>query len=136
MPSWKFEGLDEYRDQLARLQYRALGVIKYALYPGAGVVLDTVKRFCPVSEGGGDLRDSAALRYMKKDGDYIYTEICFPGYDRKGVPNQLKANVLESGTSKRKKQPFIRMAFDACRLDAEGAIANAMDEKLKEIFND
>lgn len=134
MPSWKFEGLDEYAEKLARLQYRAIGVMKYALYPGAGVVLDAVKNRVPVDNG--DLRDACELRQMQNENGYIYTQITFPGYDRKGVPNQLKANVLESGTSKRKKRPFIRPAFDASKAQAEAAIATALDEKINEIFDD
>lgn len=132
MATWKFEGLDEYREQLKKLEYNSIGLCKYALYEGAKVIADAVKANIPTDSG--DLRDSMSLNVMKKKGDFIYTEISFPGYDRKGVPNQLKANVLESGTSKRKKRPFIRPAMNAASAQAEQAIKIAMDQRINQYF--
>lgn len=137
MATWKFEGLDEYREQLKKLEYNSIGLCKYALYEGAKVIADAVKERIPVGEDettSGDLRNSMSLNVMKKKGDLIYTQISFVGYDRKGVPNQLKANVLESGTSKKKKRPFIRPAMNASSAQAEQAMKSAMDQRINQYF--
>lgn len=126
------EGLDEYRDKINQLGLRAEGVCKYAVYPGAAIVIDAVKANTPVETG--DLRNSTFLKVFKNKNGYIYTQIGWDGYDRNGTPNALKANVLESGTSKRQKHPFIRQAVNRVKKAAEFAIATALDEKINEIM--
>lgn len=132
MAKIKMEGLDEYRDKINQLGLRAEGVCKYAVYPGAAIVIDAVKANTPVDTG--DLRNSTFLKVFKNKNGYIYTQIGWDGYDRNGTPNALKANVLESGTSKRQKHPFIRQAVNRVKKAAEFAIATALDEKINEIM--
>lgn len=126
------EGLEEYAEKINQLGLRAEGVCKYAVYPGAAIVIDAVKANTPVDTG--DLRNSTILKVFKNKNGYIYTQIGWDGYDRNGTPNALKANVLESGTSKRQKQPFIRQAVNRVKKAAEFAIATALDEKINEIM--
>ena len=132
MAKIKMEGLDEYRDKINQLGLRAEGVCKYAVYPGAAIVIDAVKANTPVDTG--DLRNSTFLKVFKNKNGYIYTQIGWDGYDRNGTPNALKANVLESGTSKRQKHPFIRQAVNRVKKAAEFAIATALEEKINEIM--
>lgn len=132
MAKIKMEGLDEYRDKINQLGLRAEGVCKYAVYPGAAIVIEAVKANTPVDTG--DLRNSTFLKVFKNKNGYIYTQIGWDGYDRNGTPNALKANVLESGTSKRQKHPFIRQAVNRVKKAAEFAIATALDEKINEIM--
>ena len=132
MPTWKFEGLEEYADLLKKLEYNSIGLCKACLYEGAKIIADAVKANIPVDSG--DLRDSMSLNAMKKQGDFIYTQISFPGYDSRGIPNQLKANVLESGSSKQKKRPFIRPAMNAASQQAEQAIRIEMDQRINKYF--
>lgn len=49
------------------------------------------------------------------DDGTVDVKVGFFGYDRKGVSNQLKARVMESGSSKQKKRPFFRPAVTANR---------------------
>ena len=132
MAKIKMEGLEEYAEKINQLGLRAEGVCKYAVYPGAAIVIDAVKANTPVDTG--DLRSSTILKVFKNKNGFIYTQIGWDGYDRNGTPNALKANVLESGTSKRQKQPFIRQAVNRVKKAAEFAIATALDEKINEIM--
>lgn len=131
MASIDFKGITAYEKQLAQLGAHAEGVCKYAAYEGAAIVADAVKANTPVGETGG-LRDSIALTHFRNENGFVYTKVTFNGYDEKGVPNALKANVFESGSSKMKKRQFIRPAVDRVKKAAEFAIETALDRKLKE----
>ena len=131
----EFKGIDEYADKLAQLGAKAAGICKYAAYEAAGIVADAIKYNTPVDTG--DLRDSLILApFQDKDG-FIYTEVKFAGYDRKGVPNPIKANVLEHGRSDGKvaKHPFIRPAVNRVKQAVEFSIDNKLNEKINEIMN-
>lgn len=106
MAKFTYTGMDKYQEQLAALSKDINKMAHYALYPAAGLMLDTLKANTPVDSG--DLRDSEILTKFVDDTDETYTSIAFDGYDRKGVPNSLKARALESGTSRIRKHPFIR----------------------------
>ena len=131
----EFKGIDEYADKLARLGEKSAGVCKYAVYEAAGIVADAIKYNTPVDTG--DLRESLILTPFKDEDGFIYTQVEFAGYDRKGVPNQLKANVLEHGRSSGKigKHPFIRPAVNRVKQAAEFSIDNKLNEKINEIMN-
>lgn len=125
-------GLEDYMKQLRECGASIVGVCKYALYDAAGMVADAIKANTP--EDAGDLRDSLAIEHFKNDDGYIYTTIGFEGYDRKGVPNSLKARAIESGTSRMLKRPFIRPAVNSVKMAAELSIEMNFDRKLKEIM--
>lgn len=129
-----FTGIDEYADKLAELADRAPGVCKYALYEGAAVVADAIKARIPMDTG--DLSDSMALTTMRNEDGMIYTKVVFEGYDSKGTPNALKANVLEKGNSHVSARPFVRPAVNASRGAAVAAIGAAFDRKINEIMNE
>lgn len=133
MATIKLEGMDEYVKKLTALGANVEGSIKRAVYPAAGMVIEEIKRNCP--EDSGDLKRSMALVKYQNDDGYIYTQVVFDGYDHKGVPNALKANVLESGSSTRKKQPFIRPAVNRVKLAAELMIANEFEKICEEKMN-
>lgn len=140
MASFKFEGLDVYIKKLQIIGPKgSRGILKYALYPGAAVVADAVRS---AIEGGthgeGDLASSIGLAPMRDDGGYINTRVLFAGYDRKGVPNAIKAAVLESGTSdgSHPARHIISRASRAAESAAEAAIEAALDEKIGQIMED
>ena len=84
-------------------------------------------------EATGQLMDSLGITPIKMDRDGNWNgKVGFDGYDRDGVPNQLKARVMESGTSKRKKRPFVRPALNKCRKSAEEAMVKAGEEIIRE----
>jgi len=127
-----FEGFEEYRKQLLKLGTSIEGVIRYAVYDAAGMVADSIKANTPIESGS--LQNSIALTGFRNEDGYIYTKVVFDGYDGRGVPNALKARVLESGSSKRKKHPFIRPAFNRVKSAAEFSIENKLNEKMNELM--
>lgn len=128
-----FPGFDKYEKMLAGLGPAAEGIIKYAVYDAAGVVIDEVKAQTPVDSG--DLRDATSLTSFENKDGFVYTKIDWPGYDSKGTPNRIKARVLESGSSTRQKHPFIRRAVNAVRTRALSLIEFNLDKKINEIMN-
>lgn len=106
MAKISMDGLYQYEKLLAELGADTVKMAKYAIYPAAGEVLDALKAATP--RDTGDLRDSEILTHFVTDEGQVYTAVVFDGYDRNGVPNSLKARAIESGTSRMKKQPFIR----------------------------
>ena len=132
MATIKFGGIEQYQKQLAQLGAGAEGICKYAVYEAAGIVADAIKANTP--EDTGDLKNSLALTHFKNDNGFIYTKVIFDGYDRKGVPNALKANAIESGTSRMPKRPFIRPAVNSVKKAAEFAIEMNLNKKLEEIM--
>lgn len=122
----EFDGLAEYMAKLAEIGANIEGTIKQAVYPAAGMVIEEIKRSCPVDSG--DLRDSMALVRFENENGYVYTKVVFDGYDSKGVPNALKANVLESGSSTRRKHPFIRPAVNRIKAAATAEIERQLND--------
>lgn len=134
MAKIEFKGIEAYAAQLAALGARAAGVCRYAIYDAAGFVAGEIKKAAP--EDTGDLRDSVALTHMQDQDGFIYTRVVFQGYDRKGVPNALKARAIEKGTSRMPARPFVRPTVNRVRKQAESAISFALDEKIYSIMNE
>lgn len=129
-----FKGINEYAKQLAELEADAEGICRYAIYDAAGLVMDAIIDNAPVDTG--DLRESVDLSVMKNKDGFIYTQVIFEWYDRKGTPNSLKARAIESGTSRMQKRPFIRPAVNRVKKQAEQLIAKNLEAKIEEITND
>lgn len=130
----EFKGITEYADKLAKLGEKAQSVCAAALYDMADVYADAIRSETPVSTpDGGDLRDSLVIRPFKREDGVISTKITFEGYDRNGVPNAIKAAVLESGTSdgKHKKTLFLTKAKRKAQKAAEFAFEKKVDEIIK-----
>lgn len=130
MPTIEFSGLDQYADMIKKLDNPQLieKMCKYSIYDAAGMVLETIKQDTPVDTG--DLRASLCTTPMQNDDGYIYEKLDFAGYDRKGVPNMLKARAIESGTSTLPKRPFVRPAVRRCAKMAEFMMDKAVNEYL------
>lgn len=106
---------------------------KCALYEGAGTVADEIKTRLEGVLGKyatGQLVKSLGIANIRCVKMYADTSIGFDGYDAKGVPNQLKARALESGTSKQPARPFVRPAVNSCKEEAEAAMAAEFKKQL------
>ena len=136
MAKFKMEGLDEYITTLGRIgSKQASKIIKYAVYPGAGMVADAIRANLEAYRDTGDLLNSITLATMRNDNGYINTKIMFADYDRKGVPNAIKAASLESGNSRGEKGThFISQAVKSVQSKAIEAMAHALDEKIGQIM--
>lgn len=138
MAKMRFDGLDEYIRVLNRLANpaRAEGAIKAAIYPGAGIVADEIRKGAEAHDRTGDMSSSMTIHAMRNEDGYIYAQIGFVGYDRYGTPNALKAYGIESGSSTSDKRPFIRPAVKRTKEKAEAAMAAELDEQIKRLMEE
>lgn len=138
MASFSFVGMDAYIKELQGLEKQRVAVMKMGVYDGAKIIADEVRNELHAAirhpdESTGDLEKSFYLATMKNDNGYIFTEMGFAGYDRKGVPNIVKVHAMESGTSKQPKTPFIRKAVNSAKARCIAAMAKTVDEEIKKI---
>lgn len=158
MAKIEFIGIDDYFKRLDELGKYSIGMCKRALYDGAAVVADAVRaevNALPTSDRDakkGDpqpileyekqgLQEGLGVAKMKDEHGVIYTRIDFDGYNRlkskkypNGHPNSMVARAINSGTSKRKKNPFMTRAVNKGRAKAQAAMAARMDADIEEIM--
>lgn len=155
MAKIEFRGIDEYVKQLQRISDKSEGMIKRAVYEGAAIVADTVKTEIaalpevnanppPGNQLNGvfgyekqGLLSGVGLSAMQNENGYINTKLGFTGYNRmksksypKGHPNALIARSINSGSSFRRRIPFINNAVRAARAKAEDAMRSKLDADL------
>lgn len=110
-------------------------IAKKAIYEGANIIADKIKSNLEgvlSSEATGELVASFGVTPITKDSDGNFNaKIGFDGYDSDGVANQLKARVLESGSSKQPKRPFVRPAVNATRKQVIAKMNQVIDEEIK-----
>lgn len=155
------KGLDSYISYLQKIDAVTDEVIGEAVYEMAKVVADSVrssiqalptvsneaniatykKGYSRLSdEEKQGLLDGFGISPMQDDGGYINVKLGFDGYNSvktkkypKGQPNALIARVTESGSSYREKTPFIRLAVNASKKQAEQTGRMKIDEKIAAI---
>lgn len=148
-----FRALDDFSLRLSALLSEAAA--KEAVYEGAKIIADEARKkleanlLDPASAGksgtsllkkprrepGGDLEKSFGITPIKRGRDGNWNaKIGFSGYDAKGVPNQLKARVMESGSSKIRPRPFMRPAVNATRERAVAAMKEKVEETIRQIM--
>lgn len=161
MARMTFRASEEYELKLLKYQQRSPEIIKAAIYAGAKVVADAIKkaldalptdtfRFLrngekfngPTSHEKEDLQAAFGVTpiTLGKDGNYS-AKIGFDGYGSiptnkypNGVPNQLVARSIESGSTVRKKTPFVRTAVNRVKKAAQEAMAKAADAEIEKIY--
>lgn len=151
----------QFQVSMDRLGEAADGICKMAIYEGAAIMADQIKKnldalptdkfrylrggdkFAGVPEPQKqDLKNALGISPMKQDenGDWN-AKIGFDGYGSTetdkypgGVPNSLLARAVESGSSVRAKTPFVRPAINGARNKAKKAMADKADEEIKKII--
>lgn len=132
-----FKSGDEYALRLMKTANRSEDLMKRAIYAGAKVVADRVRANLEANLSGsetstGALAASLGITPITEDRNGFWNaKIGFDGYDERGVPNQLKARVLESGSSRVKKRPFVAPALRASRKTALEAMGKVIDDEIK-----
>ena len=155
MATIEFVGIDKYFERLDELGKYSIGLCKRALYDGAAVLANAVRdeiNALPTSDRDGDpqpvleyekdgLLDGLGIAKMKDNNGVISTRVDFDGYNRlkskkypSGHPNSMIARAINSGTSKRKKNPFMSRAIRKVRAKAQAAMAARMDADIEEIM--
>ena len=131
---------EDYMLRLSALADRSEETAKRAVYEAAGIVTDQIRTNLETNLAGseqstGTLAASLGITPIQTDRDgFINAKVGFDGYDEKGVPNQLKARVMESGSSTVRKRPFVRPAVNAAKKAAEEAMQRVIDEEIEKIM--
>lgn len=88
------------------------------------------------NDGGG-----TGIAKMRADGSFYNVKIGFHGYNKTitkqyqgGQPNAMIARAVESGTSFRRKNPFVSRAVRKSRAAAEKKMAQVVDEETKKLM--
>lgn len=136
---------EEFAIKLERLATDMDAVAREAIYEGTKIVADEVKKNLQAvisEEATGGLVDAFGITPIDKDIHGWNAKVGFDGYDEtqktkkypKGVPYQLKARAMESGTSTRRKKPFMRTAMKATKLRVTEKMNEIIDQRTREIF--
>ena len=155
--SFTVTGMDELMKAMDQLPDKAAKVAAEALYEGAGVMADEVgravqgiatkpfvkakggfKRMASPEEKAVLMKARKGIAKFKNNGNEITTSVGFQnsGYadlDGKQVPIPMIANAINSGTSFRQKQPFLRKAFVQGEKKATAAIENGIRSREDEL---
>ncbi len=144
-----------YMEKLSALAEGSRQIAEKAVYEAAGIVADQIRKNLKANlddpesaaknsgaetkkagqKPTGALLDSLGIAPIQVDKNgYIGTKIGFDGYDSRGVPNQLKARVMESGSSTIQPRPFVRPAVKAAKKAAEETMDRVIDEEIKKIM--
>lgn len=137
MAKISFKSGDDYALKLSRLATGSEEIAKKAIYEGVSIVADEIKSNLEKvlsSEATGDLIESFGVTPIERDSDGNWNaKVGFDGYDRNGVPNQLKARVIESGKSGQQKKPFVRPAVNKTRKKVVAKMKEVIDKEISKL---
>ena len=147
-----FKAGEDFAIKLSALADRSEEIVAAALKAGAAPVADRIRanleanlkdqEYVGKREGvlfkktyskpTGALLKSFGITPVKKGADGWWTvKIGVEGYDPRGIPNALKARVMESGSSAIRKRPFVRPAVNATKKAAVAAMQDVIDSECK-----
>lgn len=135
----RFQGLEAYERQLSALGRGVPEICEKAVDAGADIVADEIRRgigTLPQKTGvtARGLSAGFGISPVRNDNGFINVKLGWDGYNENGVANQLMARVMESGTSKVKKHPFVRPAVNRTKKQAEARMAEVLDEEIEKIM--
>jgi len=161
MAKMTFKAGDEWALKLSRLAAQSDEISKKAIFSGAKLVADKIKsdiralpeeKYRKLKQGEKftgitklqkkDLIESFGVTPIdrNRDGDWN-AKIGFDGYGSiptkkypKGLPNQLLARSIESGSSVRQKNPFIRRAVNSTKKSAIAKMGDVIDNEIAKIM--
>ena len=131
---------EDYTLKLLRMERLSEDIVKKAIDAGADIVANEVRANLNANLAGstqstGALSKALGITPISQDKNGFWNaKVGFGGYDEKGVPNQLKARVMESGSSKVQKRPFVRPAVIATKKAAQDAMQKVVGEELEKIM--
>lgn len=137
-----FNAGDDFMLRLQKVGDRSEAMIKKAIHEGARILTNEIranleKNLAGSEDSTGAMAESLGITKITQDKDGFWNaKIGFDGYDEKGVPNQLKARVMESGSSTIRKRPFARPAVNAKRKEAEAAMERVINEEIKKTMEE
>lgn len=161
MAKMTIKGTDELALKLSGLGNKSTEIAKNIVMAGAKPVADEIRRGIESLPVDGlkhlksgekydvttygelkDLADSLGIAPPEVDNaGYVNTKVGFDGYGSypskkypKGLPNKLLARAIESGSSVRQKQPFVRQAVKRSKGKALEEMQKKCDVEIKIIF--
>lgn len=161
MARFAFKGMEEYEKKISLLYQDTKGVCGKAVYAGAKVVADAIKKniealpekpeldgiiaytkreLAPLTKGQKQgLMEGFGVSRLEEDNGYINVKLGFSGYNNvktkkypNGQPNVLVARGIESGASNREKHPFARPALNKSKKPAVEAMKQAIDDDIEQ----
>jgi HK97 gp10 family phage protein len=155
-------GLAELSKQITQLADAGDAIGKMAVYDGAKVIADEVRRqignlpedeeryltrgdqYGVVTETEKkDLAKSLGVSTIERNAEGVRTVIGFAGYGSKptkkypnGLPMPLLARAIESGSSVRKKHPFMRKAVNAKQKEAKRVMVETGERQIKQTIGE
>ena len=152
MAKWDFKGVDELLAQYQRLSDNSRDCIGKAIYKGADIVADAVRaeiQALPVAnqhQGGisniqkKGLSEGFGIAPMQDDNGYWNVKLGFDGYNDlhthkypNGQPNSVIARSINSGSSYRKKNPFVDRATRAKKSECEKVMKDTVDLEISKL---
>lgn len=162
MAKYQMRGLEEYAQYLQRIGANTQEICGKAVYAMADIVADQVRenitKLPTVTEAEAlrayranettdltkaqkkGLEDGFGISPMQNDNGYYNVKLGFDGYNKvktrkypQGQPNAMIARAVESGSSVRKKNPFIRRAVNATQKQAVEKGKQVADEEIAKI---
>lgn len=137
MAKISFPGVDQYVSVLRSLEKDTEAICKMAVYDGAGILADAIRaNYNKIDHpyGGADLIDHLAISQMRNDAGYVNAKITIGGYLNDGQPAPLVARLMESGSSRQQKKPFIRPAVRQVKARCEAAMAAKINKTIEKIM--
>jgi hypothetical protein len=156
MAKLQFKGLEEYEAQLLKLRGLTEQMIGEAIYEGAAIVADEVKKgieSIPIDDryaAGGTmlhgitqeqkqgLLDGFGIASMQNENGYLHVKLGFNGYNSmrtknfpNGQPNSMIARSVNSGSSFRQRIPFVDNAVNSAKSRAEERMKQKLDEAIE-----
>lgn len=152
-------GISNYIEMLGNLSMEAPDAIGKAIYAGADIVADQIKRnieALPVDDrafvegkrsGPTTLQKKALVASFgiapeRNDNGYINVKAGFDGYNKvktkrwlQGQPNVMIARSVESGTTFMQKHPFVSKAVASTKTLAEVKMAQVIDQETSKVMN-
>ena len=164
MARYVVRGVEEYALKLSRLAEKSNEISKKALYAAAAVITDRIRsniKALPVVpdyvlgtkdkpiEGVTEAQKAGLLKglgfspAMQDKKGIVNVQIGYEGYNSvntrkypKGQPNLRIARSVESGTTFRKKTPFVRPAVEDTKSAAIAALNKVIDDEYERIMED
>lgn len=149
------KGLNDYIKAIQRVKKGSDVIIRKGIYDGAGILADGMKqetKRLPTDNAYGtsddplkgisnrqkaDIIEGMGIAPIRDDGDYVHAKIGWDGYGRtktkkypEGVPNQLIVRSINSGSSFRKKNPFVNRAVTKNKKTAVKAMADTIENEI------
>jgi len=132
-----FMASDDFAIALSKWATQSDEIARKAIFEGANIIADKIRSNLEgvlSEEATGYLVGSFGVTPIEKDSEGNWnTKIGFDGYDDNGVANQLKARVLESGSSRQPKRPFVRPAVNATKKQVVAKMNQVIDEEIKKL---